>query len=157
MKTERNNTIPFAPNLVSCCIDSCSENQFTGRLYLNNVSEPYHFRDMHQMLIRIDDYFGEIKFPMKAMEYRSFHDKRVMNAGRRELKRIYDPEMLKNRGKVATFTIHVQYRQNCTWQGRIVWTDQNKVKYFRSCLEMVRLMDSALEAETYQENNVSKL
>ena len=44
----------------------------------------------------------------------------------------------------ATFVIHVQFRQNATWQGTIQWVDEKKEQHFRSTLEMLRLLDEAL-------------
>lgn len=49
------------------------------------------------------------------------------------------------RGKEATFVIHVKYRQNASWQGEVTWVDKQKKEYFRSALELVRLLDSAME------------
>jgi hypothetical protein len=48
-------------------------------------------------------------------------------------------------GRLATFIVHIQYRQNATWQGRIVWTEENQASHFRSALEMLKLIDSAVE------------
>ena len=50
-----------------------------------------------------------------------------------------------NAGKLATFLVHVQYCQNATWQGTIVWADEKQTSNFRSALEMLKLMDSAVE------------
>lgn len=47
--------------------------------------------------------------------------------------------------KKATFVVQVQYRQNSTWQGQVVWSEKNQSKPFRSSLELIRLMDSAME------------
>ena len=48
------------------------------------------------------------------------------------------------RGKDSTFIIHVKYRQNASWQGEVTWVDKQKKEYFRSALELVRLIDSAM-------------
>ena len=37
-------------------------------------------------------------------------------------------------------------RKNDTWQGSITWTDRGVTKYFRSSLELIKLMDSAVQA-----------
>lgn len=50
-----------------------------------------------------------------------------------------------NAGKLATFIVHVQYCKNATWQGTIVWADEKQTSNFRSALEMLKLMDSAVE------------
>jgi len=45
----------------------------------------------------------------------------------------------------ASFLIQVQYRHNSSWQGRIVWLDTKKTLVFRSFLELVMLMQEALD------------
>ena len=48
-------------------------------------------------------------------------------------------------GEKATFVVHVQFRQNATWQGTIQWIESKKTQKFRSTLELIRLMDEALQ------------
>ena len=48
------------------------------------------------------------------------------------------------KGKVATFTIRVLFRQHTSWQGTILWLEKNMEQSFRSVLELILLMDSAL-------------
>ena len=45
----------------------------------------------------------------------------------------------------ATFVVHVKFRQKATWQGTIQWVDTNKTQSFRSTLEMIKLIDEALD------------
>lgn len=45
----------------------------------------------------------------------------------------------------ATFLIRVQYRQNASWQGTIQWLDKKTSMPFRSTLEMMMLIQEALE------------
>lgn len=47
--------------------------------------------------------------------------------------------------KKATFIVQVQYRQSATWQGQVSWSERGQTKPFRSSLELIRLMDSAME------------
>lgn len=44
-----------------------------------------------------------------------------------------------------TFIIRVQYRQNASWQGSVQWVEGGKEQHFRSALELIKLMDEALE------------
>lgn len=48
----------------------------------------------------------------------------------------------------ASFIIRITDRKNDTWQGSITWTDRGVTKYFRSSLELIKLMDSAVQAAT---------
>lgn len=53
--------------------------------------------------------------------------------------------MKENKKEQGTFLVQVQYCQNATWQGEIVWAEKNQRQRFRSDLELLRLIDSALE------------
>lgn len=59
-----------------------------------------------------------------------------------------DTEKQKNQvGLINTtsFLVKVQFRQNASWQGTIQWIENGKTQKFRSCLELIRLMDKAVE------------
>lgn len=44
----------------------------------------------------------------------------------------------------ATFVVRIHFRRNSTWQGTVTWADTKRTQNFRSALELVRLMDSAM-------------
>lgn len=46
--------------------------------------------------------------------------------------------------KEQSFVIRVLGKRNRTWQGSIVWVEQKKEQYFRSELEMLKLIDEVL-------------
>jgi len=46
-----------------------------------------------------------------------------------------------------TFVIEVVDQQNASWQGSVNWINTGKKENFRSALELIRLIDSALEEE----------
>ena len=50
-------------------------------------------------------------------------------------------------GHKASFIVRVTIRQNATWQGSISWTERGVTKHFRSALELIKLIDSALDEE----------
>ena len=56
--------------------------------------------------------------------------------------------VLKQTGEIATFVVHVKFRQYSTWQGEIVWAEKNKKCNFRSALELLKLIDGALDDES---------
>ena len=59
-----------------------------------------------------------------------------------------DNQVLNSNGDLATFVVHVKYRQHSTWQGEVVWTEKGKKKSFRSALELLKLIDGALDSDT---------
>ena len=48
------------------------------------------------------------------------------------------------KGKLATFVVKVLFRQHTSWQGSITWLEEQSEQAFRSVLELILLMDSAL-------------
>ena len=46
-----------------------------------------------------------------------------------------------------TFVVRIEYCQNETWQGKVIWAEENRTERFRSALELVRLMDEAMAVE----------
>ena len=46
-----------------------------------------------------------------------------------------------------TFVVEVIDQQNASWQGSVNWINAGKKENFRSALELIRLIDSALESE----------
>lgn len=48
----------------------------------------------------------------------------------------------------TNFLVRIQFRQHATWQGTIQWLEVNKTLSFRSMLEMVHLMEEAVERHT---------
>lgn len=55
--------------------------------------------------------------------------------------------------KTETFIIKVMNQQNATWQGSVTWVDEQREQYFRSTLELLKLIDGALEKRNDDEEN----
>ena len=49
------------------------------------------------------------------------------------------------RRRRGTFLLNIYDRQNSTWQGSISWVDKNEKQQFRSALELIKLIESALD------------
>lgn len=44
-----------------------------------------------------------------------------------------------------TFIVNIKNSQNHTWQGTVKWVERQEEIPFRSAIELIKLMDSALE------------
>ncbi len=44
-----------------------------------------------------------------------------------------------------TFIVNVKCRENSTWQGKVTWAQKSKTKYFRSTLELIKMLDGAMD------------
>lgn len=49
--------------------------------------------------------------------------------------------------KKETFIVHILGQQNETWQGDVTWVGENQTENFRSLLELIKLMDTAINLE----------
>lgn len=54
--------------------------------------------------------------------------------------------------KNQTFIVDIKDNQNATWQGSLSWVQGNKKENFRSALELIKLIDSAIEKEQKDNN-----
>ncbi len=45
---------------------------------------------------------------------------------------------------IAVFRIQILFREHYTWQGRLVWQDEEKETVFHSCIELLQLIDEIL-------------
>lgn len=52
-----------------------------------------------------------------------------------------------NKSNEGTFVVKIKYQENATWQGSIQWVDKNVEKPFRSALELIKLIDSAMDGD----------
>lgn len=51
----------------------------------------------------------------------------------------------KRHTKGQSFLVQIKFRQNSCWQGSVQWLEGKKTCSFRSLLELLQLMDEALE------------
>ena len=49
--------------------------------------------------------------------------------------------------KRETFVVHIIDQENATWQGQVTWLEKKETRSFRSLLELIRLMDGAVDKE----------
>ncbi|MCR4568460.1 MAG: hypothetical protein K5769_10430 [Pseudobutyrivibrio sp.] len=47
--------------------------------------------------------------------------------------------------KEATFVVHIKKSTGKGWQGQVNWADRDEKLNFRSALELINIMDSALD------------
>lgn len=52
------------------------------------------------------------------------------------------------RGAKATFELQILFQQHNSWQGLLKWREKNIEQSFKSALELVLLIDSALEGKS---------
>ena len=146
------NINPSSPNIICICVDDIVDGNAQGKFYNCYSKEPAYFNDICILLLKIEELFDEIKFPESSTKLRSFLKSETETVGKELKKHMTPKEVTEQKGSQSTFVVHVKYRQNATWQGNVVWADKNISKNFRSALELLKLIDQALnEPEETQE------
>lgn len=102
---------------------------------------------MMDLIRHIEAFFDELDFPQRSEMPRSFDSRQPVfarkPAERKERVKVMD-NLEEKRGDEGTFIVQIKYRQNATWQGQVVWAEKNKKMYFRSALELLHLIDTAM-------------
>lgn len=134
-----------APNLMNICIDEDQNNEKQGRFYHRYSVEPVGFTDLNNLLIIADRLMDEIDYPQASTRSRAFFHRQGHTNQKGAVRVKSSDEVLREAGNKATFIVNVQYRQNATWQGKVLWAETDKSCNFRSALELLKLIDSALD------------
>jgi hypothetical protein len=138
-----------APNLIVVGVDKIHNRDYEGRIWTQYDAAPAVFSNTMDLLRKADRFFDRIQFPQRATQPRSFGNEMEVGEHKsppenRKERKITMKEIDHNRGEKGTFIVQVKYRQNSTWQGQVIWAEENKKVYFRSALELMRLIDNAL-------------
>ena len=120
------------------CVDGYENKALSGRFYNPYCEAGESFESLTQMLLKIDDMLNEMRLPQ------SFTAVRTFAPGGGDLSK-NTPTVAAHEGKLATFAVRILFRQNASWQGSVTWLEGNREESFRSVLELILLMDSALE------------
>lgn len=129
--------------IVRISISSYKDRTFKGKVYSQYYDREVAFEDLCGMITAMESLYDTLSFPQATYRHRSFKKEK----GSHTLSENEGMEFMAQNTQAndkATFIIHVQFRQNATWQGTIQWLDEKKEQHFRSTLEMLKLLDEAL-------------
>ena len=122
------------------CVDSYEEGILRGRLY-TPLREMETFSSLSQLLLKMDSLLDQ-----QHHTPRSYTQPRVFS----DLPPAAQPVWSRapgRRGEKATFELQVLFRQHTSWQGILHWVGENVQQQFRSVLELVFLLDSAMRSQ----------
>ena len=129
---------PWSQQTILLCVDSYENGVPRGHMYLGQ--EGFRFDSLSQLLLRAEQLLE------RNGGVQSFTTPRIFSLVRPLGDASCDAERL-SRGTAATFEMRVLFRQHASWQGELLWLEKNTRQSFRSVLELITLMDSALRAE----------
>ena len=121
------------------CIDSYQNGILQGRFYGPDGSAQT-FPSLSRFLILMEEMLEVTNEPQSDTLRRSFSALLLQpNSG------IHWSSIPK--GSLATFELQILFRQHSSWQGVLFWKEQHREQSFRSVLELILLMDSALREQ----------
>ena len=115
------------------CVDSYEKQVPTGWICNPYLEEAVPFHGVMQFLLRMEALLDQLNFPQ------SF----TANRGMPDTLTTATPSHGMREGAVETFSMRILFRRNASWQGSLAW--DSREEQFRSILELLLLMDRALE------------
>ena len=145
-----------SPGTICICVDEYDAHRISGRIYRSGDETPVLFNEIGRLLIQTDKLLDEQQYPQPSTLSRSFAKRTQSQTKAKERKSMSKKTEVSEKGGKGTFVVQIQYRQHATWQGKVLWAEKNESMQFRSALELLKLIDSALdEDEDAQEKNTS--
>ena len=120
------------------CVDGDTDGVLAGCFYNPQCPGGKEFQSLSRFLIQMEDMLDGMQMPQSYTAARGFSGLFESKEGKRP--RGEKPQ----EGKLATFAIRILFRQNASWQGSVAWLEGGREDSFRSVLELIFLMDSAL-------------
>ena len=122
------------------CVDIYGCNEVKDRLYNPYLPDGQCFQSLMDFLRKMEELLDEMQFPQPFTASRGFREPPAPLA-----ERPMDTEI--REGKCGTFAVRIMFRQNASWQGSVSWLEGGREESFRSALELLQIMDSALSGE----------
>ena len=122
------------------CVDSYENGVPVGRFYNPYCSEGVLFHGVMELLKKMETMLDQMSIPQSFSAVRSFAEKPVIKLAEPSGENLHT-------GKVATFATKILFRQNTSWQGSVSWVEVQREETFRSVLELLLLIDSAINAK----------
>lgn len=141
-----------APDLMCVCVDGERSSDIYGRLYCKDRKDSIEFGNGSRLLLEMEKWCDYLGFPQCEVKMRSFgpakdcpEDRRRRDLKMEKAEETMNTDIFDGSGEKGTFLVHIKYRQNATWQGQVTWAEKRETQNFRSALELLKLIDSALD------------
>ncbi|MBQ7796629.1 MAG: hypothetical protein IJ374_08745 [Lachnospiraceae bacterium] len=125
-------------------IDSYENGVPVGQYHNPCREESGQFQSMTQLLLKVEQSLDVENIPQSFNKVRTFFP---LTGYWLDVPADVRPRM----GKMSTFVVQILFRRNASWQGTITWLDKKQTQNFRSVMELIVLMNSALEGTKYSQ------
>jgi len=123
-------------------IDSYAGKVPSGFIYHSDYKKRIGFKGIMEFLLILEQIMEQMQSTNEEIGYRSFgresEEEPPFNYAESVLAESTPKE------KATTFILQILFRRNFSWQGKILWLEGEKEENFRSGLELLWIMNSAL-------------
>jgi len=130
-------------NQVWIYIDGREDGDLQGTVFHPGQNHAWRFGGLIQLIQRCEHLYNTLQYPRSAYRLRSMKNNDDHRSEMAAMKNDTIAFNEKDKG-MPTFIVKVQYRQNASWQGSVQWVEAGKTMNFRSTLELLKLMDEAV-------------
>jgi len=133
----------FVPyEMKTSIVKICSYEDKNPKGVLTNpyFGEDKAFSSLSQLIFLMEELQDSLNYPQKSTAARCFGTTESGAAGL--------GGNTVNAKALATFRIRILFRQNSSWQGDVVWLEKDVEAQFRSVLELIYLLDSAMNTQS---------
>lgn len=137
-------TASLRDNDLLICVDSYEDRLMNGRIYSKSLGGSTEFKNLVQLILAVQSAIDRLGFPEPYTITKDFSCGRSTE---NDYPIVMSEKSSDRMGALATFQIKIIFRQNASWQGIVTWIDGRREESFRSALELILLMDSALSCD----------
>jgi hypothetical protein len=117
-----------------------------GCLFHGYSKEGIPFHNYEEIIKAAENLFNALGFPHMGTGDRDICGRTHTYQKKEGMTRVMkDEDLLQQHGDMGTFVIRVQHRQHSSWQGRVTYLEKDQTVYFRSALELVKIIDGVLD------------
>ena len=128
---------------ITVSINSYQDGVLSGCFFNPYLDSGRCFNSLTQFLLEVEQALDAMDFPRSFNKMRRFSEHSLPNPSCEKAEF--------GKGKLATFSIRIIFRQNSSWQGLLRWWEWGEERSFRSVLELIMLMDDALNKTSNQQ------
>lgn len=118
-------------------VDHCDCRICSGRYVSHCLGESGTFGSLDQLLLELEEYMDLTNNPQAFQKVRYFFPSVIPYNSR-------DLPTDTRQGRIASFSLHIHFRRNASWQGSLSWLDRSLSCPFRSVLELLQLLNNAI-------------
>ena len=141
----------------------------TGTIHNLYQEQQQRFTGLADAVLKIDGMMDDLGAPQAAEQSRSFaqREKKLHNDSAQQRERYQQwrqekPKLVRQFGQPESFQeeasgalvffVRGRFRQHSSWQGDVAWRNGGRKTQFRSVLELLHLLQSALELQERKES-----